>query len=59
MQTLLIEVESIGKAKELSTMLSSMNFVKRVSTIHKRKAMIEALQEHEIIKSAIVKNKNK
>ena len=59
MQTLLVEIESPGKAKELSTMLSSMNFVKSVSLIRKKKAIIIALQEHENIKASIVKNKNK
>ena len=58
MQTLMIEIESAAKAKELSSMLSSMNFVKRVSAVKKRKEMIAALQEHEQIKEAIVKRKN-
>ena len=59
METLLIQVDSPAKAKELSSMLSSMNFVRKVSSIKKRKAMITALQEHETLKAAIVKNKNK
>lgn len=59
MQTLLVEIESPAKAKELTSILSSMNFVKKVSTINKRTQLIEALQEHETIKSAIVKSKNK
>ena len=44
MQTLLIEIDSPTKAKELSSMLSSMNFVKKVSSINKRKELIAALQ---------------
>lgn len=59
METLLIQVDSPAKAKKLSSMLSSMNFVRKVSSIKKRKAMITALQEHETLKAAIVKNKNK
>jgi hypothetical protein len=59
MQTLIVEIDSPAKAKELSDMLSSMNFVKKVFSVNKRKAMISALQEHENIKSAIVKKKNK
>lgn len=59
MQTLIVEIESPAKAKELTSMLSSMNFVKKVSTVNKRKLMIAALKESETIKSAIVKNKNK
>ncbi len=59
MQTLLIEIESPTKAKELSSMLSSMNFVKKVSSIRKRKELIIALEEHETMKKVIVKNKNK
>ena len=43
METLLIQVNSPAKAKELSSMLSSMNFVRKVSSIKKRKAMITAL----------------
>lgn len=58
MQTLLVEIDSPTKAKELSSMLSSMNFVKKVSSINKRKELIAALQEHETMKAAIVKNKN-
>ena len=59
METLLIQVDSPAKAKKLSFMLSSMNFVRKVSSIKKREAMITALQEHETLKAAIVKNKNK
>jgi len=59
MQTLLIEIESPTKAKELTTMLSSMNFIKKVLSVNKRKQLIAALQEHETMKATIVKNKNK
>lgn len=59
MQTLLVEIESNAKAKELSSILSSMNFVKKVSSISKRKNLIAALQEHENVKTAIVRKKNK
>ena len=59
MQTLIVEIESPSKAKELTSILSSMNFVKKVSTINKRVQLIEALQEHETMKQAVVKNKNK
>lgn len=59
MKTLIVKVESALKAKELTSMLSSMNFVKKVSSISKPKAMIVALQEHEAAKKAIVKRKNK
>ncbi len=59
MQTLLIEIESPTKAKELTSMLSSMSFIKKVSSISKRTQLISALQEHENIKAVIVKNKNK
>jgi hypothetical protein len=52
-------LESPAKARELSSVLSSMNFVKRVSTIRKPKALIAALQEHEELKKSLVKKKNK
>ena len=59
MKTLVIEIESESKAKELSSMLSALNFVKRVSAVRKRKDIIAALEEHEAVKAANVKKKNK
>jgi len=59
MQTLIVEIDSPLKAKQLSSMLSSMDFVKKVFTVNKPQEMISALEEHENIKSAIVKKKNK
>ncbi len=59
MQTLLIEIESSAKAKQLTDILSSIDFVKKISPVSKRKAMLAALLEHETVKKAIVKNKNK
>jgi len=59
MQTLLVEIDSPAKAVELSTMLSSMSFVKKVSYIQKTDELLEALQEQKEIKEAIVKKKNK
>jgi hypothetical protein len=59
MQTLIIEIDSISKAKELSSLPSSMDFVKKVSSIRKTKALIATLQDHENLKASIVKRKNK
>jgi len=59
MQTLIIEIDSNSKAKELSSLLSSMDFVKKVSSTRNPKALIAALQEHENVKTSIVKRKNK
>lgn len=59
MQTLLVQIESPTKAKELTSMLTSMDFVKNVAKISKKKQLIEALQEHEMLKASILKNKNK
>lgn len=59
MQTLIIEIESASKAKELKSMLSSMNFVKKVTAVSKTKEMIEALEEHEMLKNEVLKKKNK
>jgi hypothetical protein len=59
MQTLIVEVDSNSKAKELSSLLSSLNFVKKVSSVGKPKALIAALQEHEYVKNSIVERKNK
>jgi hypothetical protein len=59
MQTLIIEIDSTGKAKELSSLLSSLNYVKKVSSVSKPKALIAALQDDENLKASIVKRKNK
>lgn len=61
MQTLFIELNSNNKAKakELSSLLSSLDFVKKVSSISKPKALIVALQEHENLKASILRRKNK
>ena len=59
MQTLIIEVESNGKAKELSSLLSSLDFVRKVSSVRRTKTLIAALQEDENLKTSIVKRKNK
>ena len=59
MQTLIIEIDSNGKVKELSSLLSSLDFVRKVSSVRKTKALIAALQEDENLKTSIVKRKNK
>ncbi len=59
MQTLIIEIDSKDKAKVLSSVLSSLDFVKKVSTVEKTKNLIIALQEHENLKGSIIKRKNK
>lgn len=59
MQTLIIEIDSSDKAKELSSLLSSLDFVKKVSSVSKTKALIIALQNDENLKASIVKRKNK
>lgn len=47
MQILIVELESDLRAQELSNILSSMNFVKKVSSINTPKEMLIALQEYE------------
>ncbi len=59
MQTLIIEIDSNSKAKELSSLLSSLDFVRKVSSVRKTKALIAALQDDENLKTSIVKRKNK
>lgn len=59
MQSLIVEIESNGKAKELSSLLSSLDFVKKVSSVSKTKALIAALQDDEYLKASIVKRKNR
>lgn len=59
MEKILVEIESEANAKALFSVLSSMNFVKKVSAIHTTKSLLEALQEHEDVKYSLVKKKNK
>ena len=59
MQTLIIEVDSNDKAKELSSILSSLDFVRKVSSVRKTKSLIAALKDDENLKASIVKRKNK
>ncbi len=59
MQTLIIEIDSSSKAKQLSSLLSSLDFVRKVSSVRKSKTLIAALQEHENLKASMVKRKNK
>lgn len=59
MQTLIIEIDNSGKTKELSSLLSSLNFVKKVSSVTKTNALIAASQEDENLKTSIVKRKNR
>ena len=59
MQTLIIEIESNSKARELSSLLSSLDFVKKVSSVSKTKALISALQDDENLKASIVKRNNR
>lgn len=59
METLIIEIDSNSKAKELSSLLSSLDFVRKVSSVRKTKSLIAALQEDEKLKASIVKKKNK
>ena len=59
MQTLIVEIDSNDKAKELSSLLSSLDFVKKVSSVSKTKALIAALQDDENLKASMVKRKNK
>jgi hypothetical protein len=59
METLIIEIDSHGKAKELSSLLSSLDFVKKVLSVRKTKALIAALQDGENLKASIVKRKNR
>lgn len=59
MQTLIIEIDSNEKAKELSSVLSSLDFVKKVSSVRKTKTLIAVLQDDENLKASIIKRKNK
>ena len=59
MQTLIIEIGPNGKAKELSSLLNSLDFVRKVFSVRKTKALIAALQDDENLKASLVKRKNK
>jgi hypothetical protein len=58
MTRIIIEIDNAQKAASLKEMLGEMSFVKKVSYLTKSKDIIEALQEKEVIKNAIVKRKN-
>jgi hypothetical protein len=55
MTTLIVDIKSEKKAKELSSLLSDMKFVKRVSIIEKRKKILASLEK----KKKTTKRKNK
>ena len=57
-QTLIIELDSNSKARQLSSLLS-LDFVNKVPSVRKTKALIAALKEDENLKTSIVKRKNK
>jgi hypothetical protein len=59
METLIVELESASKAKELTSLLASLNFVKKVSSFKNSRDLIEALQDQENLKNSILKCKNK
>lgn len=59
MQTLIIEIGPNGKVKELSSLLSSMDFIRKVSSVRKTKSLIAALQDDENLEASLVKRKNK
>ena len=59
MQTFIVDIESEKEAKELSSLLAALKYVMRFSIVKKKKDIISALEEHEQVKSAIVKKKNK
>jgi hypothetical protein len=58
MTRIIIEIDNAKKAASLKEMLGEMSFVKKVSYLRKNKDIIDALQEQEAIKNAIVKRKN-
>ena len=58
MTKIIVEIDNPQKAATLKEMLDELSFVKKVSYINKTKDIIDALQEHEILKAAIVKRKN-
>ena len=59
METLIIDISDKGKAKQLKVILNALNFVGKVTEIRKKKAFLEALQEHDNFKSSILRKKNK
>lgn len=59
METILVEIESSAKAKEFSSLLKSISFIKKVSPVTRKQDLLLALQEHEAIKKSILKKKNK
>jgi flagellin-specific chaperone FliS len=58
MTKIIIEIDNHQKAATLKELLNELSFVKKVTYIKKAKDIIDALQEHEMLKRAIIKRKN-
>lgn len=58
MNTIIVDIETTQKAKELIHLLRDLKFVRRVSVVNKIKDLITTLKEHETLKEAIIKRKN-
>ena len=59
METLIINISDKEKAKQLKLILNELNFVGKITAVRKKKAFLEALKEHDNLKSSILKKKNK
>ena len=58
MTRIMVEIDNAKRAANLKEMLDEMSFVKRTTYIKKSKDIIDALQEQQLLKDAIVKRKN-
>ncbi|MEO6831818.1 MAG: hypothetical protein ABI378_05770 [Chitinophagaceae bacterium] len=59
MQRLVVEIESMVRAKELQSMLVELKFVKKVTNVSHTAGLPIAFKEYEEEKRAIVHRKNK
>ncbi len=59
MQTLMLNVSTKEKADALKKFLSELSFASDIKLVKDKESLREALTEHESVKAAIVKRKNK
>jgi hypothetical protein len=59
MQILIVEIKSNAKARQLSLLLSSIDFVKKITVVKNDSKHESILKEYENFKKSFVKKKNK
>jgi tRNA C32,U32 (ribose-2'-O)-methylase TrmJ len=58
MTRIIVEIDNAKKAASLKEMLDEMSFVKKTTYVKTSRDIIDALQEQQVLKGAMVKRKN-